>query len=907
MDFIIFIAIIIIVAAGLIVYLNNKQISLAKNPDVQADIKRAETFILMVENAKRDYFRYSDKEKLKKEYKEIYKKFSSPLYNFLSKNINVPKFKEIYSRLDELVKKWNAEYVASELSINEDFLSSIDGKSLDNQQRKAVVVDEDNNLVLAGAGSGKTLTISAKVKYLVDKKNVNPEDILLISFTRKAADEMQERIINKLKINVQAMTFHKLGLDIISRSRGIRPDVFEDLPDVIDQYFNDEIKSDKKVISSLIDFFGYYLNIPKDLEKFDTLGDAYEHDKNLDFETIKSKIESMESGLKVDKTTIKGESVKSLEEVTIANFLYLHGVKYTYEKEYPYTYADENDKYRKKYHPDFYLEDYDIYLEHFGITKDFKAPWLSPIEEQKYIEGIAWKRDLHKKMNTTLIETYSYYNKDGMLLTNLDILLKSQGVIYSDVDYKEIYEMLFGQKKDKYFEEFKKLVQTFIGLFKSRGFSEEHFDVLNKVASGYKNAFLRQRTILFLSIVSPIFSKYQSVLVSSEKVDFNDMINMATDIIKNNLVALPYKYIIVDEYQDISMSRFNLIKEIKNQTNSKVMVVGDDWQSIYRFTGSDIDLFTQFEKHLGFCEIMKIEKTYRNSQELIDIAGKFVMKNPKQLKKDLKSDKHNSNPIKVFGYSADINSALRKAIDEIIYLFGPNSEIMILGRTNYDIEMLNDSHEFKILKGREGVQVKDKRNEDLRISFMTVHKSKGLEATNVIIINLQNKLLGFPNKISDDPVLSLVLTDLDGYDYAEERRLFYVALTRTKNDTYLLVPDQHPSIFADELMKDYNLRFNMATGEQSIQANPNCPVCKKGYLVLRRNNGNGSQFLGCSNYPQCDVTLNHVQLLNDYIKCDQCGGYMVLRKGKYGDFYGCTNYPMCDRVVKIEKANQLKH
>jgi DNA helicase-4 len=819
------IVIIIIILFGIYLSVKLKRAAFEKSPEVQAELKCVEGFIKAVETAKQDYFRYSVKESLKEDYKKLYKKFSNPLYNSLSKYPNVQQFKRIYPQLDKLVKEWNTEFVKSELTVHANFLSNIDGKSLDDQQRRAVIVDEDNNLVLAGAGSGKTLTISGKVKYLVDKKNVNPDDILLISFTRKAADEMQERITNRLKINVEAKTFHKLGLDIISRYKGVRPDVFEELPKVIDEYFNEEIKRDKEVIRSLIEFFGYYLNIPKDLEEYDTLGDAYEHVKNSDFETLKSKIEFAKN----TKTTIKGETVRSLEEVTIANFLYLNGVNYTYEKEYPYEYTSDDDKYRKKYKPDFYLDDYDIYLEHFGITKDFRAPWLTPVEEQKYIEGIFWKRDLHKKMNTTLIETYSYYNKDGMLLSNLDRLLKYKGVKYCDIDHKEIYEMLFSQRKDNYFEEFKKLIQTFIGLFKSRGYSEENFEELIAIANGYKNTFLRQRTILFLSIVKPIFSKYQSVLENSRYIDFNDMINIATDIIRNGLITLSYKYIIVDEYQDISMSRFNLVKEIKKQTNARLMVVGDDWQSIYRFTGSDIDLFTSFKKYFGFCEIMKIEKTYRNSQELIHIAGDFIMKNPKQLKKDLVSDKHNSNPIRLFGFNADIKTAVKKAIDEIIYLFGKESEIMILGRTNYDIEVLNGSEEFSIIKNRDGVFLKDNRYPDLQMSFLTAHKSKGLEANNVIIINLHNRLLGFPNKISDDPVLSLVLTDSDSFEYAEERRLFYVALTRTKNSTYLMVPDQHPSVFVDELIQTHNLVFNMATDEKSIMDNPNCPVCQKGY------------------------------------------------------------------------------
>lgn len=241
------------------------------------------------------------------------------------------------------------------------------------------------------------------------------------------------------------------------------------------------------------------------------------------------------------------------------------------------------------------------------------------------------------------------------------------------------------------------------------------------------------------------------------------MINLATEVVKNGKGEFGYKYIIIDEYQDISLSRFSLIKEIKKKSGAKLVCVGDDCQSIYRFAGSDIDLFTNFGQAVGYYELLKIEKTYRNSQELINIADKLVMKNPRQLKKDLKSDKHHSNPIRVIGYNRDICPAIIKAIDEIVYNFGEDAQITILGRNNFDIDFLEDSQEFELKQKAKRCQkvIKYLAHPELKISYLTAHRSKGLEADNVIIINLENKLGGFPNKISDDPILSLVLTDLD--------------------------------------------------------------------------------------------------------------------------------------------------
>ncbi len=886
---------------------NNK---LKKTPNVVQGISEVERFIITVEEARKDYFTYPLKESLKQDYKGTYGFFSKKPYSNI-KNESISEFKQIYINLESLVKQWNEEFVNIELERNKDIFDNVDGNSLDMQQRRAVVVDEASNLVLAGAGSGKTLTISAKVKYLVDRKDISPEEILLISFTRKAAEEMYQRISQKLGIDVEAKTFHKLGLDIITRHRKVRPDIAEELSNVIDSYFKDNIQNDKNQIQSLIMFFGYYLNIPKDLEEFENLGECHDFYRNVDFETIKGKVERQREvndeirRLKVNKQTLQGETVKSLEELMIANFLFLNGINYIYEEKYPF---ESDDKFRKHYRPDFYLPDFDIYIEHFGITKDNKVPWLSEIEEKKYLDGIKWKRETHRKNKTTLVETYSYYNKEGILLAKLEEKLKKLKVEFKEPDFKEIYNKVFDESKDTYFTEFKKLISSFIGLFKSNGYFQESFTRLKADTVKIENTFLRQRSGLFLDIVKPIYIKYQEFLQDNGMIDFNDMINEATNIVKENDPGFKYKYIIIDEYQDISMSRFNLIREIRNKTNAKVMCVGDDWQSIYRFAGSDIDLFTSFEKYVGYYELLKIENTYRNSQELINIAGNFIMKNQKQLKKDLKSSKHHSNPIRMITYDGEIYQALTKAIEEIVYLFGNDAQITILGRNNFDIDIVEKDQgslhkEFKLLKSKEQVLVQYKKYPKLNINFLTAHRSKGLEADNVIIINLENKLVGFPNKISDDPILSLVLTDLDEFDFAEERRLFYVALTRTKNTTYLITPTQRQSAFCEELVKEFKINNQPANPNQTSIESPNCPKCQKGHLVIRENGADNNKFLGCSNYPFCDLTFKQLEIIHNHVKCNICGGYMVKRSGMYGQFYGCTNYPYCKNTLQIDKAH----
>lgn len=898
------IAIIVIVIVGKIGFDHIRHEILKNEPATVAMANAILVFFEELEKIRGIYITKPIKEKLSYDYKKVYEYFKrKPYSNLKIQRLN--EFNYILENFNSFVKEHNDSYIEKEMIENKSLFDNIDGKSLDEQQRKAVVVDEINNLVLAGAGSGKTLTISGKVKYLVETKDIKPDEILLISFTRKAADEMNVRISEKLHINVESKTFHKLGLDIIKKFRGKYFDIPKDkfLNDVISNYFDNNLSNNTEEIANIINFFGYYLNIPKDWAEFNSLGDCLDYYRNIDFETLKGKckeksVNEYTKELKNNKQTIKGEKVKSLEEVMIANYLFLNGINYVYECKYPFK---SSDKSKKIYRPDFYLPDYDIYIEHFGITKNKKVPWLSRIEEQKYLDGIEWKRNFHKENKTTLIETYSYYNKEGRLLKELQKLLIDKNVEFKEINYIDIFNQVFEESKDKYFSEFKKLIATFINLFKSNGYSIDYIEILNEQAINISNTFLRERTILFLSIVKPIMINYQEALIKNGFIDFNDMINIATEIIREKMTDLNYKYIIIDEYQDISLSRFKLVKEIINKTGAKLMCVGDDWQSIYRFTGSDIDLFTNFEKYMGYYELLRIEKTYRNSQELINIAGSFVMKNKKQLIKNLRSDKQNNNPIRIFGYDKDIKTAVTKSIDEIVSNFGENAEITILGRNNFDIDILikNENSDFNIVKNENQNLIKYNNYPNIRINYLTAHKSKGLEADNVIVINLGNHQLGFPNKISDDPILSMVLTDLDSFEFAEERRLFYVALTRTKNTTFMIVPDKNKSVFVEELINKFKIKYEFVTQEDTINENPKCPRCKEGYLIIRENKGQNKKFVGCSNFPGCDFTIDDTEVINEQIECNVCGGYMIKKTGPYGDFYRCSNHPICENKSKI--------
>ena len=257
------------------------------------------------------------------------------------------------------------------------------------------------------------------------------------------------------------------------------------------------------------------------------------------------------------------------------------------------------------------------------------------------------------------------------------------------------------------------------------------------------------------------------------------MINYAYDTLNKNRNMKSYKYIIIDEYQDTSYSKYKLMSKIKEITNAKLFAVGDDFQSIYRFTGCDLNIFINFKKYFKNSKILKINNTYRNSKELIYVSGHFIMKNKYQIRKKLKSNKSIDRPIIVI-FTNNCKKVLYDLINKI------DTNILILGRNNDDIYNVDSNF-----------------SESDKVRYMTVHKSKGLEEDNVIIINLNDCISGFPNKIKSDNILSLILEEKELYPYDEERRLFYVALTRTKNYVYLISDRSKPSYFIREIVRDY--------------------------------------------------------------------------------------------------------
>ena len=887
-----------------------REIEKYQDPAFLKNLHKIDGFLEQI-NHFNDYITWKKRDEILKKYEET-SYFFRGKSKFYKKQTRVRRFNDTYENFAEFIKNYNQKYVAQQKQLNRDFFDNIEGKSLDDQQRQAIITDECSNLIIAGAGSGKTLTILGKVKYLVEKRNVNPSKILLLSFTRKTVEELNQRLRN-LGLKTKATTFHKLGYDYIKHFQKNPPAVANEnlLYQTIKQFLKNDILHHDSALKSFVQFMACYLNIPEENDAFDSLGEKLDIKNGIDFETLKSKYYANTSGSRrISKNkldTFSGERVKSVEELMIANFLFLNGVNYEYEKTYPH--GDH------MYRPDFYLPDYDIWLEHFGIDKYGRAKWLSEFQEKQYLKSMHKKRAKHHLYRTKLLETYSWYNRDNILLDKLREMLKKSGVVFQPLSEQEIYHKII--KQDSSFgAEIISLITSFINLSKSRGLT---IDGLRKFIedSGTDNKFLDARRQLFLDFALPIIDKYNAVLSARGEIDFNDMINQAANLVRQKGIAKVYDYIIIDEYQDISAARFKLITEIRQQSGARLVCVGDDWQSIYRFTGSDISLFSDFGKFVGEHEKLFIERTYRNSQQLIDISAKFIQQNSQQLAKNPKSTKELDCPVEFVPYNQ--NNAFAVLVDQIRQIarnYGKDKRILLLGRHSFDLDYvicLRDD-KGKIIKNQLRKEVKKYNEvtgelniagiEGVNITFITAHKSKGLEADNVIVLNLKNDLYGFPNKLTDDPIISLLLSAPEACRFAEERRLFYVTLTRTKNKVYLM-GSENESLFAKEIKQYSNYLIQGRYGEADLV---NCPWCKTGRLVIRKNSQTGKNFVGCSHYPNCNQSYNNIEILSKPILCPACqSGFLVRRHGRYGEFLGCTNYPDCKQILDLYKDLDVKN
>lgn len=701
---------------------------------------------------------------------------------YLEPSVAVSKFVSNFSSIHTFVKNHNEKVIQNELNTHKDFFDHCLKYPLDKQQRRSIVSEEDNCLVVSSAGSGKTSSIVGKVKYLTEIKKVNPQNILLISYTNKAAAELTDRMDIA---GLRGFTFHKLALDIIGQKTGQKPSICDNTDALFGKIYH-ELLNDKKFKKSVIEYF-----IDYQIQETE-----WEQRKN---ERRQRLSEQKYVRLKASFPDMDGKTVyvRSEQEQKICFALSSLGVKFRYEEPYEYPLADEM---HSQYKPDFsiYFEQGGktkrIYLEHFGVDEHGLVPvWFAKdrgitYEEanQKYNDGITWKKAAHEKFGTELLITSSADFHYSDIRDKLKILLEKADVPIQEKTDAELYDMVLppNSKQEKAFI---RLVVTFVTLIKSSCKSLDEVLRLTKSVGDERSAFIIKK------IFRPVYERYVEELKNSNQIDFTDAILQATDICRSSN-PVKYDYIIVDEFQDISVDRYNFLKALREgNPPAKLYCVGDDWQSIYRFSGSDMALFNQFSNYFGQTEINKIETTYRFGEPLVSLSSQFIQRNEAQIKKNI----HPFNPqVKTELQFCDYERRdYCNVIGQLVASIPLDKSVFLLGRYSFDDYYLS----FMYKSVREGNRFFYFIG-DRKIEFLTVHKSKGLEADYVIVLQCNKDTYGFPSLVSDDPVLDYVLTKSDQYPYGEERRLFYVAITRAKVKTYVLYDRRFPSVFVDEFL-----------------------------------------------------------------------------------------------------------
>ena len=712
---------------------------------------------------------------------------SETIFNFISD----------FGAINRLVKQHNEGIITFLLDTHKEFFDHCLKYPLDKQQRRSIVSGEENCLVVSSAGSGKTSSIVGKVKYLTEIKKINPQNILLISYTNKAAAELTERMGIA---GLRGYTFHKLALDIIGQTTGQKPSIYENTDALFVKIYH-ELLNDKKFKKSVIEYFIDYQTPEKEWEKR----------KN---ERRQQLSEQKEVRLKATFPDMDGKTVyvRSEQEQKICFALSSLSVKFRYEEPYEHPLVDEM---HSQYKPDFSIyfeqggETKRIYLEHFGVDEHGLVPiWFAKdrgitYEEanQKYNDGITWKKAAHEKFGTKLLTTSSADFHYSDIREKLKTLLEKADVSIQEKTDAELYDMVL-PPNSKHEKAFIRLVVTFVTLIKSSCKS------VDEVLRQTKNAGDERSTFIIKNIFQPVYKRYIEELANINQIDFTDAILQATDICRSSH-PVKYDYIIVDEFQDISVDRYNFLKVLREgNPPAKLYCVGDDWQSIYRFSGSDMALFNQFSDYFGQTEINKIETTYRFGEPLVSLSSQFIQRNEAQIKKNI----HPFNPqVKTELQFCDYERRdYCNVIGQLVASIPLDKSVFLLGRYSFDDYYLSFMYK-SVKEGNRFFYIIG----DRKIEFLTVHKSKGLEADYVIILQCNKDTYGFPSLVSDDPVLNYVLTKSDQYPYGEERRLFYVAITRAKVKTYILYDRRFPSVFVDEFLHPEKIT------EESYAKHPN--------------------------------------------------------------------------------------
>lgn len=806
----------------------------------------------------------------------------------------IPLFGEATRNIERALKAefaaHNLSYLAQQSDRLRSFFHTIEKNPLTDQQVAACVCMDHALQIVAAAGSGKTSTMVAKTGYALHERLAKPEQILLLAFNSDAVKELKARVQNRLKSidgadRVTVKTFDAFGLEVIAKVSGRKPSLAP---------WMDRPGGDLDMITQIASELRH-----RDLVfgvQWDTFRALYGRDLGRLSESPDT---GTAEGGRAALQTANGEVVKSKEERLIADWLFYHGVRYEYERDYEHDTATAE---HRQYKPDFYYPDAQLYHEHFALDergvppKDFEAG---------YLEGVRWKRALHATHGTSLVETTSHGLRNDQALKQLGEELQRRGVeLHFDPTRKSKGASPISDRQ------LATTIRTFQQHVKGGRLTAERLAQSASAVSGDTHV---ARVHRFLAIYHRISDEWERRLHESRSVDFDDMLLKAIDHIESGRFKSPFTIVLADEFQDCSRARMLLLKALMEQAgeHGHLCVVGDDWQGINRFAGADISLMTDFEKSFEHASRLQLTKTFRCPASLSDPASAFVQANPRQIKKIVETANDYGGLALVGVAFEDSVTALARLERDLARLHADVGsgtlvvggdravEVLLLGRYNHDRPSNLQRWQSQF-------------GDRLTIEFRTVHRAKGLEADYVIVLNVVEGMTGFPSQITDDPILQIAMPAPDPFPMAEERRLFYVALTRARRQTRIFTTLAAPSRFLLELARSQALEIKLDGGGTLAL----CPKCANGFL--RRQDSKHGPFECCSNSVRCGFKRNvessarpalraRVRLKTPMREGDNCPtcerGTLVKRSGPYNPFLGCSQYPECQTIADLRKDN----
>jgi len=676
-------------------------------------------------------------------------------------------------------------------------------------------------LVLAGAGSGKTKTLLQKIVYLIEEKNVSPSNILAITFTRNAANEMIDRLI------ISADTSGHYEKKLVDKSIG--------KPEKDHERFLQQKKY--KWIDGLTvrTFHSFCYSVLRNYgvnefdNKFKVIGDEKQPDdeeitKHVAPETIfevvhKLLIEQCENTeyllrLKryildyiVDKihknetrylpkdgkyfTSLNGTKVRSKSEQFIADWFYRHSIKYEYE---PLLNVKDF-----AFHPDFYIPEANLYIEHIS-DKSY------PIKE---------KEEQFKKGNLLLVKTYESMTRDSALFNHtLDGIVKNR----LPSNYHKTVTLSYKEEFSGYLENVKDFIGQIIRI--TDMIKVENTDLKTVMENAAKDQHERVRNFYELAI--PIVQKYNHYCIDKSYLDFNDLISRSTSLFQNQTdiahkYRSKYQYILVDEFQDVNNLQVDLIKLLLTD-QTQLICVGDDWQSIYGFRGSNVSYIIDFEKHFPESKVVKLNLNYRSTQNIVEASNEVIKHNKFKIEKELHSSKKSEHKIVVYAGSSEEEN-IQFCVDTVRELlndgFTTEDILFLYRRTHmYNPAAYSDKPSY----------YKNFRDEGIRIQAKTIHASKGLEAKVVFILGLTEGSGGFPDIWLEDRIFQVIKKANHDLLLEEERRLFYVAITRAKEKLYLITEKGNESSFLKEIPEIFTVKTSMPL-KSVIEKVIICEIC----------------------------------------------------------------------------------